>query len=103
MTGGLDPLGKRALFDPQVAAAPDRISPGARNEGRTALFSAAPRRPGTVIIECSSCKSRTRASVIDLGVRLASLSAWLPLRRHAHWLRCPSCNRWQWCRIGWTE
>jgi hypothetical protein len=42
-------------------------------------------------------------SLVDLGVRLASVSAFLPVRRHPHWLLCPSCSRRQWCRIGWTE
>jgi hypothetical protein len=100
---GLDPDGKRALFEAPVSAAPDRVAPGIRNEGRTALFSTGRRRPGTVVIECSSCKARTRASVVDLGVRLAAVSAWIPLRRHAHWMRCPDCRTWRWCRIGWTE
>jgi hypothetical protein len=99
----LDPTGKRALFELPVAAARDQILSGFRNEGRTAMFSGERRRPGTVVIECSSCGERSRASVIDLGVRLVSGSAWLPGRRHSHWMRCPSCQRWQWCRIGWNE
>ena len=103
MRGDLDPTGKRALFEAPVAAAPDRISIGVRNEGRTALFSTGPRRPGTVVIECDGCKSRTRASLADLGLRLAGGSAWFPVRRHSHWMRCPSCGQRRWCRIGWTE
>ena len=104
MTGrSLDPTGKRALFEAPVTAARDQISSGFRNEGRTAIFSTERRRPGTVVIECSSCRARNRVSMLDLGVHLARGSAWLPGRRHSHWMRCPSCTRWQWCRIGWTE
>ena len=99
----LDPTGKGALFDAPIASAPDRIAPGPRNEGRVALFSSPPRRPGTVVVECSACRVRTRVSLVDLGVRLASVSAFLPVRRHPHWLLCPNCGRRQWCRIGWTE
>ncbi len=104
MSGGpLDPSGKRALFEAPVAAAPDRISVGARHEGRTALFSTSPRRAGTVVVECSGCRARTRISLVDLGVRFLSLSAWLPVRRHAHWMPCPSCGERRWCRVCWTD
>ena len=99
----VDPTGKAALFSTGVAAAPDRIAPGVQNEGRTALFSTPPRRSGTVLIECSSCRVRTRATLADLGLRLVSGSAWLPFQRHQHWLRCPACGTRRWCRIGWTD
>ena len=99
----VDPTGKSALFSPTVAAAPDRIAPGPHNEGKSALFSTPPRRPGTVLIECSSCKVRSRATLADLGFRLVTGSAWVPFQRHQHWLMCPSCRTRRWCRIGWTE
>jgi hypothetical protein len=104
MTGRrVDPTGKGALFSAPVTAAPDRIRPGPRNEGRTALFSTPPRQVGTVVIECSRCRARTRTSVVDLALRLAMGSAWWPLRPYQHWVRCPACAHRQWCRIGWTE
>ena len=104
MTGRyIDPTGKAALFGSGVAAAPDQISSGRPNEGKAALFSMSPRRPGTVVIECSGCKARTRVTLVDLGLRLASGSAWLPIQRHQHWLRCPMCARRRWCRVGWTD
>ena len=104
MTGRyMDPTGKAALFDHNVAAAPDQISSGPHNQGKAALFSMPPRRPGTVVIECSGCKARTRASLVDLGLRLATGSAWLPIQRHSHWMRCPSCSQRHWCRVGWTD
>ena len=99
----VDPTGKQALFDTQPSAARDRLAPGTRNEGRTALFSTAARQPGTVLIECSACRSRARVSLFDVGLRLMSGSAWFPLRRHQHWMRCPSCGQRRWCRIGWTD
>jgi hypothetical protein len=104
MTGRyVDPTGKAALFENSVAAAPDQISSGRANEGKKALFSMTPRRAGTVVIECSGCKARSRISLVDLGLRLASGSAWLPIPHHPHWVRCPSCGRRQWCRVGWTD
>ena len=103
MTDRLDPTGKRALFEAPVSAAPDRVSVGAANQGRAALFSTAPRRPGTVVVECSGCKARTRVAAVDLGVLLVSGSAFVPFRSHPHWMRCPSCRSRRWCRIGWTD
>jgi hypothetical protein len=103
MTGvNMDPTGKRALFEAPVSAAGDRMSVGAQNEGKTALFSTAPKRAGTVLVECGGCKARTRMSVVDLGLSLVG-SVWLPLRRKSHWMRCPSCQRREWCHIGWTD
>lgn len=99
----LDPNGKRALFEAPVQAAEDHLRAGPQREGRDALFSAGPARPGTALVECSACKVRTRVGLADLGVRLMTISAWLPGRRHNHWMRCPSCGRRTWCRIGWND
>jgi len=106
MTGGkgLDPEGKRALFEAPVAT--DRsqmLTPGATPEGRAALFSAGPARTGTAVVDCGDCGVRSRVSLLDLGVRLASMSVWLPARRRGHWMRCPACGHRTWCRIGWSE
>jgi hypothetical protein len=100
----LDPTGKRALFETPVSAAPDQLAPGATADGRGALFSAGPARTGTVVIDCSSCRSRARITLAELGVRALSLSAFVPTRRsHPYWLRCPTCGHRTWCRIGWSE
>jgi hypothetical protein len=99
----VDPTGKRALFETVAATAPDRAAPGAHNEGKDALFSMTPWRPGTVVVECSVCKVRRRASLVDVGTRLALGSAWFPGRRHSHWISCPTCRRRRWSHIGWIE
>lgn len=101
----LDPTGKRALFETPVVAAPDTLRPGGDRIGRAALFSTGEHVPGTVVVECSGCDSRTRISLGDLLVRLASFSMYLPLlrREHPHRMRCPGCDRTAWCRIGWGE
>jgi len=101
--GSVDPSGKAALFGAHVAAAPDQIGNGPHPYGKDALYSSPRRRPGTVVIECSHCHARTRVSYVDLGLRLALVSAWMPFQRHQHWIRCPGCGRRHWCRIGWTE
>jgi len=103
VTRSVDPTGKAALFGTQVTAAPDQIADGPHAYGKEALFSSPRRRPGTVLVECSACRARTRTSYIDLGLRLALGSAWIPLGRHQHWMRCPNCGRRHWCRIGWTD
>ena len=99
----LDPQGKRALFETPVAAAPDSLHGGEERHGREALFSAGPRRIGTVVVDCSSCEERTRTTLADLGLRLLTLSAWLPGRSHSHWMRCPACEQRTWCAIGWND
>jgi hypothetical protein len=101
--GRVDPTGKQALFEAAVAAAPDRSAAGPHSDGKTALFSMAPWRPGTVVIECSRCKVRRRASLVEVAARLTSGSIWLPFASHPHWMSCPACGRRQWCRIGWAE
>lgn len=99
----LDPQGKRALFEAPVEAPPDILRAGPEREGREALYSTGPRRAGTVLIDCSGCRARARTHLADVGLRLLTLSAWVPGRRHSHWMRCPSCGHRTWCRIGWTD
>jgi len=98
----LDPTGKHALFETPVQAPPDHLHGGVR-DGRHALYSAAARRPGTVIVDCSECGARSRESLLELGLGFLPFTAWLPGRRHGHLMRCPSCGGRHWCRIGWTE
>lgn len=99
----LDPQGKRALFEMPVAAARDTIRSGEAKEGKDALYSTGPRQSGSAVVECSGCHVRTRSSLTDVAMRLATISAWVPGRRHAHWMRCPACESRTWCRIGWTD
>jgi hypothetical protein len=99
----VDPIVKEALFTAPVAAAPDQLAPGRASVGRDALFSVGRRRAGTVLVDCESCSERSRVGLLDVGVRLVTVSAWLPARRFAHWMRCPACDRRTWCRIGWNE
>lgn len=98
-----DPTGKRALFEAPVSA--DRtalLRGGPAADGKAALFSIGPRRPGTVVVTCGSCSVRSRVGLVDLGVRLLRLSAWLPARAHPHWMACPACGHHTWCRIDWN-
>lgn len=99
---GLDPQGRRALFETPVEAARDTIRQGPAKEGREALFTSGKREPGSVVVECGSCQARTRISITEVAMRLVG-TAWIPIRRHAHWMRCPACGRRTWCRIGWVE
>ena len=99
----IDPTGKQALFSAAAITAPDRVAPGPHHEGKNALFSMPPRRPGTAVVECSVCKVRRRASLVDIGARFVFGSAWLPLFRYPHWMSCATCGRRQWCRISWFE
>jgi hypothetical protein len=99
---GHDPLGKRALFEAPVMAAPDTIATGRTPEGKAALFSVGEHRPGTVVVRCSRCRARTRLSLVDLGMRMARFGVFLPARRHHQYLlQCPSCGDRRWCSVSW--
>jgi hypothetical protein len=99
----LDPQGRRALFETPVSAARDTLRSGAPAEGRDALFSSGPRRSGTVVVTCSTCKARSRINLSELGLRWLSGTVWIPGRRNGHWMRCPSCSDRTWCSIGWQS
>jgi hypothetical protein len=103
-----DPLGKRALFSPPPVPPTDHhldddpMVGGGPPEGVGALYSAGPRRPGTVVLECSRCLNHTRMSVVEAGVRVAFVSVWVPGKHFSRWVQCPECERRTWCRIHWT-
>lgn len=99
----LDPQGRRALFETPVSAARDTIRSGNPREGKDALYSTGPRQTGTVVVDCSACTARTRINITDLGLRWLTGSAWIPGRRHSHWMRCPSCGKRTWCSIAWQD
>ena len=90
------PDGREALFGPPRPAAGQM--PGA--EGRRALFSAPPRRKGTVVVECDRCQARTPVPVVELGPKLVP-SVWVPGRSFSRLLRCPACRQRTWCRVHW--
>jgi hypothetical protein len=102
-----DPLGKRALFSPPPAAAPedlledDGLVKRQAATGKQALFSAGPRRRGTAVVECSRCLNHTRMSLVEVGVRIALVSAWIPGKHFSRWMQCPECERRTWCRVHW--
>ena len=98
---GTDPLGKKALFSPPPTPPPDNTEPERPAEGKAALYSAGPRHRGTVVVECSRCLNHTRMSTVELGVRIAFLSLWVPGKRYSRWLQCPVCERRTWCRVHW--
>ncbi|MGI8939991.1 MAG: hypothetical protein ACR2JF_17605 [Iamia sp.] len=97
----LDPQGRRALFEMPVDAARDTIRSGEAKEGKDALYSTGPRQAGSVVIECSGCKVRTRISLTDVTMRLVTLSVWVPGR--GHWMRCPACEHRRWVSIAWND
>lgn len=101
-----DPFGKQALFRPPVSEIDDPLAhdPLVRT-GKTSkhedMFAVGPRRPGTVVLECSRCLTRTRMSAVEAGIRILFVSAWVPGKRYSRWMLCPECQRRTWCRIHW--
>lgn len=94
-----DPQGKRALFESGPSPAPDEQ----QTQGRQALFSTATPRPGTVVVECSSCGEHRRIQMGEAVARVLRLTLWVPLIKHNRWMQCPSCERRAWCRVGWLD
>ena len=85
------------------AAARDSIRSGRPAEGKEALYSTGPRQVGTVVVRCSACEARTRINLTDLSMRFVTVTVWLPIRKHSHWMRCPACGQRTWCHIGWQS
>lgn len=96
-----DVQGKRALFSvPGDPASPS----GARgDEGKDALYSAATRRLGTLVVECSSCGGRSRVSYVDFARRQMPLTLWFPWQRHSRLMTCPACGRRTWLAAHWLQ
>ena len=92
------PAGKEALFSAPRPSA----QPASKGEGRQALFSAPPRRRGSVVVECSGCDARTPLPLVEMGKRLLP-SLWIPGKSFSRLLRCPSCGRTTWCRVHWRD
>ena len=71
--------------------------------GKAALFSDT-RRPGTVLVECSSCGASTRESYVDFALGTLPFSLWLPPVAGIKFNRrmtCPACSEWTWVRAHW--
>jgi hypothetical protein len=74
-----------------------------RRDGKQALFSAAERRPGTLVVECSRCHGRTRVSYAQFGRRHLPYWVWTPWRRYSRYVVCPSCDERAWVSARWFE
>jgi hypothetical protein len=103
-----DPLGKVALFsadnDPVVTGSESPIDPQ-HGRGASHLFSGTETRPGTLIVDCSTCGRQTRVTYLEFAALHFPVWLWLPTpeRTHRHWLRCPTCHTHAWVRVGWLE
>ena len=103
-----DPQGKRALFETPAVVVDDTVRDDVLitldlREGRAALFSVGPHQTGTGVVACTHCGARTRISYVEILVRIALISLWIPGKEHSRWLQCPNCQRRSWCRVEWTS
>ncbi len=112
MTGPRDPSGKRALFSTPEAQDPTKVQPGitsvpVRDEGdprgKAALYSTSTRRAGTVVLDCSLCKRRTRVGYPEFARRHLPAWLWLPWREHSRLMVCPACENRTWVAARWLE
>lgn len=96
-----DPLGRRALFSPPPSARP-APRPSAKN-GKEALYSASAdsRSWGTVVVDCSSCRARSRIGIVEFTARHLPFWLWLPWLRYSQLMTCPACERRTWLGVSW--
>ena len=73
------------------------------NRGRAALFSTAQRRPGTLVVECQECRTRSRVGYLDLARRSLPVTVWMPWRRYSRLARCPVCEKRTWLAAHWFD
>jgi len=96
---GFDRLPRRTPEDPDAFRASSAVDP----LGRRSLYSVAQQPPalGAVTVDCSSCEQTSVVTPRGLvGLALPSLHLPLLRRGHPSWMRCPSCGRRTWVRLG---
>ncbi len=77
------------------------MSSSTRADGRDALFSAAVRTPGTLVLECRQCRAKSRVTYADLARRSLPLPVWFPWQRYSRLARCPACEQRTWLQEHW--
>jgi hypothetical protein len=71
--------------------------------GKAALYSTATRRVGTVVLDCSRCRGRTRVSYPDFARRHLPAWLWFPWREHSRLMVCPACGNRTWVAARWLR
>ncbi|GMQ93545.1 MAG: hypothetical protein BMS9Abin12_1024 [Acidimicrobiia bacterium] len=102
-----DSKGKRSLFETPPIEIEDSLKDDPLVErhdiyGHEAMYSAGHHERGTGVVDCSSCKVKTRISHVELAVRILALSLWVPGRSYSRHMQCPSCQTRAWCNVKWT-
>lgn len=101
MTSRDQPSGKRALFS--VPDGDDAGDAPVDDGGKAALYSAANRRAGTVVLDCSRCGGRTRVGYVEFARRHLPAWLWLPWREHSRLMICPACEHRTWVAARWLR
>src|SRR5438309_11804687 len=96
-----DPLAKRALFS--VSDSPRENGPAIATITKESLFTASEgaRRFGTVVVDCSACRARTRLGWSEFAWRHLPLWLWVPWLRYSQYMSCPACERRTWLGVAW--
>jgi hypothetical protein len=58
---------------------------------------------GVFAVRCSSCASVTAVGLLELVALHTPFTAFVPLRRFDHWMRCPACRRRTWAGVTMTR
>ena len=81
-------------FDPEAASVDDVRVARVLTFGETI---------GTLVVECGSCRARSRLGYLDLARRSLPFALWTPWRRHSRLARCPACEQRTWLAARWFD
>ena len=82
-------------------APPPRMTPP--RDGKMMLFASAVRRPGTLVLECSTCHGKTRLNYVEFVQRHLPFWLWTPWREYSRYMVCPACGQRTWVKAHWLK
>jgi len=99
-------VGKEALFSvsgvdgSHEMSAEELAKASVPNRARLPLFGFPPGPLAGVTVFCSACGAKSPLSWPGFFIARLPLSIWVPFREFDHLMRCPSCKRLAWVKVG---
>jgi hypothetical protein len=107
-TTGQTTTGKRAFYSTPTGAGrketavrpgEDRAHPSGSADRIGACGVGDANGRGLFAVSCSSCGSVTAVGLLELIALHAPFTAFIPMLRFDHWMRCPACQRRTWAGV----
>ncbi len=93
------PSNVRSSYDRPARAGTERYSSGRPDElerpAGSGMF-------GTLTLQCSSCRVRSRVDLVEFVVLHLPLWLWRPGRGYTRFMSCPACRRRTWVSASWS-